>query len=243
MTASLLLRAALTSSAAEENTSRRSETKDGAMPIASRSASIAIMLLTLMFMLAGVGFADSDRENSVGAKKIKELLSKSGLRVEAAISTAEAQAVQSTSVSPRSLEVRVRWASYATNQAQVQPDSALRTAGGGFSIGRIRQIEENVALPRSPELSETQVVIAAVDTNSQLRSWAIVPDARILRAEHGQASGELSRRVLHHTTSELVISVPDDPAIVELRFFAPRWSGTDYSLQLMGVAPFRAVGR
>jgi hypothetical protein len=141
------------------------------------------------------------------------------------------------------LEVRVRWNAYVTRKPRIHPNSAQPTRGGGFVVKGIRHFPEPVVLPRVPELSADALLIAAVDQQQQLRGWDLVTDPRILRQEQPGPNKKLKGQVLHHTKPELLITLPDDPAIVELRFYTSIRSEQGFDLKLVGKVPFRTGDR
>jgi hypothetical protein len=44
----------------------------------------------------------------------------------------------------------------------------------------------------------------------------------------------LSGEVLHRAVAELLITLPDDPALTEIRLYHPRWTGTGFVLDPLG---------
>src|SRR5262245_49627555 len=105
--------------------------------------------------------AQGRRPNPEAVKKIEDALSRAGVQRGPQTSAAE---------NPSSVDVRVRWNAYVTDQPQIQPSSAPTPPGGGFSVSDLRAVPEPVVLPRAPELSTDVLLVAAVDAQRQLRA-------------------------------------------------------------------------
>jgi hypothetical protein len=151
------------------------------------------------------------------------------LAVGALAGTAWGQAVQ---------ELRVSWdvvGAPATTERSLAPGPPPSP----FTLlGRQRA---NGPLPRqrNPELSAEQIVVVAEDVQGQAIDWQLMSDPRILRSEGSQTNGELAGQVLQHSSTELLITIPDDPAIVRLQFYHPRWNGSEFALDPLGTIPVR----
>ncbi len=140
------------------------------------------------------------------------------------LSVAMAQAVQ---------EVRVEWDAYRGATApQVKPGT--EQPSNLFTVLERRRAVGPLPRQRNPELSSDQIVVVAVGSQGQTIDAQTIPDPRILRAEAPGPTGELSGEVLHHAKTELLIAIPDDPRIVELRLYQPRWTGTVFVLDPLG---------
>jgi hypothetical protein len=131
-------------------------------------------------------------------------------------------------------EVRVRWDAYAGAPApQVAPQPA-QPATNVFTVHQRRWVSGSLPRQRDPKLSEDQLVIVALDAQGKRIDTQVVPDPRILRAESPGPSGEIRGETLHHSTTELLITLPDDPSITELHVYHPRWNGSTFVLNLLG---------
>ena len=191
-------------------------------------------VLSLVFALGASSSAQLDQTGSLGTSQIEELLSRAGLDVNAQATTPGSQ---------RSLEVRVRWNAYLTDELHIRPDVAPPARGAGFTVSRIRVVPEPVVRPRAPELSTNALLVAAVNAQQQLRAWALLGDPRVLRHEEPARAQELRGQVLHATRPEFLISLPEDPTITELRFYTPLWSGQEFALSFIDSVIFRFPGR
>jgi hypothetical protein len=47
----------------------------------------------------------------------------------------------------------------------------------------------------------------------------------------------LRGEVLHRASTELQLLLPDDPTIAEVWLYLPRWTGTEFVLDPLGVVP------
>src|SRR5258706_8000398 len=74
---------------------------------------------------------------------------------------------------------------------------------------------------RSLELADDRLLILAVDAAGEIRFWSVIANPRLIRAEFPDASGRLSGRVIERPDAELIVDVPADPAIREVRIYTP----------------------
>jgi hypothetical protein len=92
-----------------------------------------------------------------------------------------------------------------------------------------------VPRPRNLELSTTHMLVIAVDEVQQLLWWNQFPDPRILRAEVPDANGQQHiGRTFYLTQTDFTVAYPHNPAIQELRFYHPNWTGKEFQLELIG---------
>jgi hypothetical protein len=121
-------------------------------------------------------------------------------------------------------ELRIRWDGYdATPPANT------------FTILQRRAFSGSLPRSRTLELAEDQILIVAIGGQEEELDAQLVPDPRVLRAEAPGPSGTISGQILQHPSpSELLISLPDDPAITELRVYQPRWTGSTFVVDLLG---------
>lgn len=134
-------------------------------------------------------------------------------------------------------EVRIRWDAYifGSPQPQVSPGKAI--ASNVLTLLERRSVLGQVPRQRYPQLSSNQVVVIARNGNGQITDLQIIPDPRVLRAELPGPSGELSGQVLHHASTELLFALRDDSTTKEVELYHPRWTGTDYVLDIIGRVP------
>jgi hypothetical protein len=139
-----------------------------------------------------------------------DLLRNAGLRV--AVDSARARA---------SREVQLRWTQAAT--------------GNGLRVVRLTDRNEPPPRQRSPEISDDQIAIVALDAQGVVRWWRIVTDPRLVRGEFPDAGGNLRRTVFYRADADLEISIPDTMAAAEVRILAPS-RDTDGSTRLATLA-------
>ncbi|MDE2180604.1 MAG: hypothetical protein KGJ40_07135 [candidate division NC10 bacterium] len=133
-------------------------------------------------------------------------------------------------------EVRVRWDAYIGAPApQVAPGT--EQPSNLFTLLERRRVPGLLPRQRNLELSSEQIVVVTVDAQGLEIGRQLIPDSRVLRSEGPGPTGELSGVVLHYAKIELLITLPDDPAIAELRLYHPRWTGTAFVLDLLGIIP------
>jgi hypothetical protein len=95
------------------------------------------------------------------------------------------------------------------------------------------------ALPtqRNPELSRQHLVVVGLNAKGQETSRTVMLDPRIIRAETTDSSGKLiSPGLLYRNDVTFSVTVPDEPGIIGLKVYQPRWTGTEYTLDLIGEA-------
>lgn len=139
-------------------------------------------------------------------------------------------------VTPGLQEVRIRWDTHARAPAPgVAPDAAA--AADVFTLLQQRRQSGSLPRHRNPELSAGQIVVVAVNSRGERVDAQVVPDPRVLRAEGAGPGGMISGETLYHPSTELLLTLPDDPAIRELRIYHPRWVGSAFVLDLLGTIP------
>jgi hypothetical protein len=124
------------------------------------------------------------------------------------------------------LELRLRWsASSATDR-----DGRSRTftlTNRRVAVGRLRN-------ERRPELSADRLVVVSLDEAGRELDWRLVPNPRIVRLEAPGANGLLTGRTIEQDVLDLEVAVARLPGLRLLRIYQPRWSGTEYLLDLVG---------
>jgi hypothetical protein len=173
------------------------------------------------------------RREIVQEEQLTRLLSKVGVGVDAGRAANDRQQTYR--------EVKIRWTAATAEQTDTANASSAVEGKQALTLSSLI-LEEKTrpgTLPRqrSLELSSTQILIAAVDEKNQLRWWTIAPDPRIVRAETPTPAGDLRREDYQLPDPTLLVSFPDDPAIVSLRFYHPSWNGTEFDLQLLSATP------
>jgi hypothetical protein len=142
-------------------------------------------------------------------------------------------------------QLRLRWGAYPTAPAPMVAPNAATTAPApppapdAFTVLERSQAPGPLPRQRNPQLSAEQLVVVAVNGAGEMINTQLIPDPRILRAETIGPTGEMSSRVLHRADVEFLLTIPDDPALTELRLYKPRWTGTTYVLDLVGTIALR----
>ena len=154
---------------------------------------------------------------------VRDLLEKAGVRVG-----------ESRARTRGSQEFHIRWEAEADPTAGPNRGPRQRPPKGGFGVTRRTQREENVPLRRAPEVSSSQMLVVAVDEQQVLVGWTLIADPRILRAETPGVTGKLSGQILFHSRTDFFVPLPADPAIEQLRFYHPAWTGETFTLELLG---------
>jgi hypothetical protein len=138
------------------------------------------------------------------------------------VAEATAQSVQ---------EIRIRWDAYLGAPSEVTARAAQ--VSPVLTLLERRRVGGTLPRQRNPVLSEDQLVVIAVDGRGETVDAQVIPDPRVLRGETVGPTGELAGQVFHHANPECLINLPDDPAILEVRLYHPRWTGTRFILEFL----------
>ncbi len=155
-----------------------------------------------------------------GAQLIESLLKDAGVARGASVRGAEA-------VSTGSRELQLRWSLPIGRAATATEPAPTVISQKAWSGGVPEQ--------RSPELSEGQIVVAAVDSSGALRSWSLITDPRILRSEAPGPNGTLTGQIVEVEQTDFNVAIPDDPAVKQLKLFQPVWDGQQFQLRQIAV--------
>ena len=164
-------------------------------------------------------------------QQLKKLLSRVGVDV---------PAIEARRAEPQKhRELKIRLSDPTKSPSESRP--ALNKKEQTPSAAIVEDKKQSGALPRqrSLELSPTQIFIAGVDATNKLRWWTIVPDPRVVRSETQSPTGEIRGEDYYVSNVTLVVALPDDPEIVNLRFYRPVWNGTDFDLKPLTNVPTR----
>jgi hypothetical protein len=167
------------------------------------------------------------------SERVRALLAASGVEVGPALNTTAA------SSSRAHRELKISWE--ADKAALPHPAAAqYKNAAGRVALASANVRREG-GLPkqRSAELSPTQVVVVALDSEGRMRWCGLVTDPRLLRAEGPGPDGELTGQVIYKESAEFIVQYPDDDAVVEVRLYHPDWDGQKFSLELVGAVAAR----
>lgn len=104
--------------------------------------------------------------------------------------------------------------------------TVVRSVGGAGAPGRQRALE----------LAPSQILVVMLDAEGGLRSWQVMPDPRLLRAETPAANGQISGQEFYRSAVDFTVECPDDAAIKELRFYHPAPREKELRLELVGNA-------
>jgi hypothetical protein len=88
---------------------------------------------------------------------------------------------------------------------------------------------------RNPQLSEDTLVVSALDSKGKEITRVYIADPRLLRSENVDSRGTLtSKKRLYRRSAKLIIPLPDNPEIKSIQIFQPHWTGTEFTLELIG---------
>jgi hypothetical protein len=155
-----------------------------------------------------------------GTQLIESLLKDAGVARGTTVRGAEA-------VSMGSRELQLRW-----NRPVGRAATATEPAP---TVVSQKTWTDGVPEQRSPELSEGQIVIAAVDSSGALRSWSLITDPRVMRSEVPGASGTLRGQIIDLEQADFNVSIPNDAAVRQLKLLKPVWDGKVFQLRQIAV--------
>ena len=90
---------------------------------------------------------------------------------------------------------------------------------------------------RNPQLSEDKLVVSALDAQGKEITHVYIADPRLLRSESIDSRGNFtSKKKLYRRSAKLIIPLPDNPEIKSIQIFQPHWTGTEFTLELIGEA-------
>jgi len=95
---------------------------------------------------------------------------------------------------------------------------------------------------RNPKLSLQHLVVVGLNAQGEETSRTVILDPRIVRAETAEPSGTLTASELRYRNDVIFsVTMPDDPSVIALRIYQPRWTGKEFALDLIGEASLREV--
>jgi hypothetical protein len=135
-------------------------------------------------------------------------------------------------------EVRIRWDAYVGTLAELVVPGAAPPANVFTVLGRNRGTG-SLPRERNPEVSSSQILVLALNAEGKVVIGHLIPDPRILRVEGPSNRGELTGYLLHRASTELLIALPDDPAITDIHLYHPDWTGANFTFSLIGTISLR----
>ena len=95
-----------------------------------------------------------------------------------------------------------------------------------------------IRTPRALELSPTQLLAVAVGANDKVLWWDVQPDPFLIRTETADDSGRLSGAISRREALKMLLPLPNDTDIKEIRLYRPQWNGESFKLAKMAAIPF-----
>lgn len=134
----------------------------------------------------------------------------------------------------KSQTLLLRWQPNAPSVSSSSGATPLETSTRADAVAVVEKStnEREATFPRlrSVELGASQIFVAAIDADKNLRWWTIVHDPRITRFETPDATGLLSGEILTNDAAELFLTFPADDEIADVRLFKPQWNGKVFTL-------------
>ncbi len=170
-----------------------------------------------------------DHTENMNTTKLNALLENKDLRVE------ESKLLPTRIERSQTILVRLKsdnLSDFATELSENAEVSLLQVKDESGPLSRQRVLE----------MSPSQILIVAVDQQNQVLWWNLQPDPRLIRAETSDDSGHLSGKTLYRQDADMLVSLPEDQLISEVRFYNPVWDGIgSYSLKDIGSLNMRSA--
>ena len=203
----------------------------------SLNISVALILVTVVVVL-WFGFRFT-ANSSAGSPKIQLPTNTEAMNITRlnALLESDSVRVDDAALLPaqteRSQTIFVRLKSETGNSADGLSPQMPETVG--VFLLKVKSETGALSRQRSVELSPNQILVVAVNAQKQVLWWNLQPDPRVFRAETSDDTGQLSGKTLYRHETEMLVSLPADAAISEVRFYHPVWDGVgNYSLKKIG---------
>lgn len=86
---------------------------------------------------------------------------------------------------------------------------------------------------RDPQLSTDSLVVISADAAGRELDWRLVRDPRLVRGETADAAGRISGQPFRRVEADLLVDIPDNPAIVAVRIYEVQWVEREFVLSLV----------
>jgi hypothetical protein len=99
-----------------------------------------------------------------------------------------------------------------------------------------RQTWQSMRNKRFPELTSRHIIIIARDEQGEEINPSLLLDPRLIKAEiFSPESGQIADTDQNHDKdADFIVDFPDDAGIDKIQFYHPRWTGTVFTLELIG---------
>lgn len=99
-----------------------------------------------------------------------------------------------------------------------------------------RKTWQSMRTRRFPELTSRHIIIIARDKQGEEINPSVLLDPRLIRAEiFSPESGQVAASDQNHDENvDFIVDFPDDAGIDKIQFYHPRWTGTVFTLELIG---------
>ena len=116
----------------------------------------------------------------------------------------------------------------------VEPDAGSTAQPRMFALLEQRVVLGSLRRERFPQLSYDRLVVVVHDAAGRELDWRLVPNPGIVRADVPGPDGRLRGGTIEVDSVELSITIPDVAGADRVDIFRPRWTGSEYLLDLVG---------
>lgn len=139
---------------------------------------------------------------------------------------------------PQALAMEELLVSLSTDidSADRKPKGFQAAPGKRVKILKRRKTTQTVRRKRYPELSSKHIVIIARNKKGEEIDQSVLLDPRLIRAEiFSPESGQIVHSgKIYRADVDFIVDLPDDDGIDRIEFYHPRWTGTEFELELIG---------
>ena len=113
--------------------------------------------------------------------------------------------------------------------------SAEKPVQSALLLRQSKISDDGLARQRNLELSPAQILVVALNEKQEVLWWSAENDPRVLRVETADDAGRLSGGdIVYRNETELLVSLPADDSITNVRLYHPNWDGEKFQLELIG---------
>ena len=132
-------------------------------------------------------------------------------------------------------EFLVIWSVDIDNPAP-EPEVVLDTPEQPDNMPAHRKTWPSMRNKRFPELTSRHIIIIARNKQGEEINPSVLLDPRLIRAKIvAPESGQIvNTDQIRHENADFIVDFPDDAGIDKIQFYHPRWTGSVFTLELIG---------
>lgn len=139
---------------------------------------------------------------------------------------------------PNSMAMEEFLVSLSTDSGNPLPESEIvqDTSERSNNMPSRRISWQSMRNKRFPELTSRHIIIIVRNKQGEEINPSVLLDPRLIRAEIVSAeSGQMvNSDLIRREDTHFIVDFPDDAGIDKIQFYHPRWTGTVFTLELIG---------